>query len=261
MRVLLAAVWIASGCTPAQQQQPNKHAHTRPLSAEEHLTEAQRHSRVADAEEAASARSNDRVETRCVAGRADSESRIGTEPIRVAHPCFTSVVDPTADHLREARENRAEARKHRTSAANLIETETRSCANLDEEAMSHSPFYHREDITAVEALVRDGATVGVLVTFAKVHGLTREWMERSLICHQARAAALGYPRTYMLPHSLSSVRGAEISVRNANGHIVVEVRGEDGSSAAEILGRALGLQASLREHDRTRAESKTQNEN
>ncbi len=230
-------------CSSPQRSDPNKYAHDRPLSVDQHVAEAERHSRVADAEEDASATGSEQVVTRCQQDAVESQTRIGTEPIRLIHPCFTSVTNPTADHLREARENRIEARKHRNAASGLVKAENRACVGLDAESLVHSPFYHHEDILSIGPLEESGAAIGVRVIFKEVRGLTKDWLTRALQCHQARAAALGYSSDYMTPHCLCSVEGAESVVTEHNGLLHVDVRGANGAGAATILAKALALEA------------------
>lgn len=228
-------------CAPAQPTTPNKHQHTRPLSVEEHQAEAERHNAVAQAEEAAYQPEGGSMAPSCGSDPVEGQSRIGDEPVRFAHPCFTSVTSPTAMHLKEAVDNRREAKKHRESAAALLEAEAASCAGLDDETMSHSPFYHREDILEVKPLRIGGAPRGAFVAFRKVRGLSRVWMERALTCHQARAAVLGFADTFM-PYCLASVRGATVSVTDTGDRLIVSVRGPDDRAGAAIWSRAHALE-------------------
>lgn len=45
---------------------------------------------------------------------------------------------------------RKEAARHRTVAASLLRAERAACQGLGEDEMSHSPFFHREDILRAE---------------------------------------------------------------------------------------------------------------
>jgi len=240
----------SASCSGPAQQSGDKHAHLRPLSVEEHQAEAKRHDRVAQAEESAAASGSEQNHVRCGHGPIESPARVGGEPSRLMHPCFTSVSNPTADHRKEARENRVEARKHRNQAKDLAAAEARSCVGLDASALEHSPFSHYEDIQSIAPLREGDVTVGVTVVFTPIKGLDRSWLERSLKCHQARAASLGYPSDYMAPDCLTSIRGVEVAVTQSASAVHVDVRGVTGESAAAILGRALKLQARVAEKAR-----------
>lgn len=148
-------------------------------------------------------------------------------------------MSPTEAHRREAQEHRRLAGEHRAKARDLIDAERRSCAELDEDTIVHSPFYHREDILTVEAIRKDGEIRGASVTFRKVRGLTSEWMENALACHLARAAAMGFKD--FMPDSPASIRGASVAVSPHGDTIIVKIQATDGIVGAAIWGRALRL--------------------
>ena len=159
------------------------------------------------------------------------------QPLTVMRPCWTSETSPSRHQLREAAEHRRQAAEHRAQAATLRRVEREACKGLGEDEMSHSPFYHRDDIVSVEPVRRAGVLRGVRVMFRQVPGLTATWMRRAVACHEARAAALGYS-TKISPYDPLMVAPTSTVVEVLPGRIVVTVVAQHEEEAAAILGRA-----------------------
>lgn len=195
----IAAVTLLAAC--GSNKPPPLADHPQPLSVNEHMQEAERHDAAAkrssgsyDPEKSVT---QPRVQ-RCYEDPVADQSTSGGKPLEIMRPCWTSVTNPTAHHLEDAERDRREADAHRAKAAALIGAEKRACAGLGASAMNHSPFYHREDIIAVEPIRdRAGKVRGARALFARVPGLTADWLRRSAACHQARAAVMGYSPTFM----------------------------------------------------------------
>jgi hypothetical protein len=164
--------------------------------------------------------------------------------------CFTSTVNPTAEHRAEADKYRRIAAEHRAASAALRDAEARACVGLADRDRDMSPFQHREDIASVEPLngyagsSRGAAQrlLGATITFRAVPGMTTQWLQRIVDCHIARNAALGHDLPEMgycplVPNHVSA------TVREAQGGFAVAVRSEDIATAQEILKRAQGLVA------------------
>ena len=114
-------------------------------------------------------------------------------------PCWTSVSNPTDAHRREAEKHRRHAADHRAGSAALREAEGRACAGIDPDDRDISPFEHADDLESVAPLKIPGrgktsveSTVGAVVTFRSVPGMTAEWLQRVVDCHLARNSSLGH---------------------------------------------------------------------
>lgn len=164
--------------------------------------------------------------------------------------CFTSTVNPTAEHRIEADKYRKIAAEHRAASQALRDAEARACAGLADRDRDMSPFAHREDIASVEPLVvgtvsskaQYQRTEGAIVTFRALPGMTAAWLQRIVDCHIARNAALGHDVPEMaycplVPNHLSA------NVAETRGGFAVSIRSDDSTTAAEILKRANALVA------------------
>jgi hypothetical protein len=168
----------------------------------------------------------------------------------VADACWTSVQNPTQEHLEEAEQHRRHAADHRAASAALRDAEARACAGLGPSDRDMSPFEHREDIVDVRPLRLnefDARTktppemmVGAVVTFRAVPGLTAEWLQRVVNCHLARNAALGHVVPEM-PDCPLVPRGVEARVSSAGEGFAVEIRSNEPKVAREVLARAQRL--------------------
>ena len=212
--------------------------HPEPLSAAAHLDEARRHERAADRPiEPEVAGTPD---LRCYDDPVEGVSTTGGQPLRVLKPCWTSVTSPSADRQAVDR-HRRDAEAHRERAADLLGAEKRACAGLGADEISHSPFYHREDLVRVEPVRDERDEIrGVRALFADVPGLTVAWLERAARCHQARAAVMGYSPTFMSYCPLVAGKSRIHAWRDDDG-IWLRVTSDEPTTAAAIWGRASAL--------------------
>lgn len=231
-RPVISLVLLA-GCasTPGAQPHDMSVVHHE-AEASSHEAEAGRHAAQYDA----SARA---ARERCMTATA------GTAP---TDACWTSVTNPTADHLREADRHRRMAADHRAASQELRGAEAHACAGLRDDDRDVSPFAHREDIASVSPLsvpvtsarMTSQHTVGAVVTFRALPGMTAEWLQRVINCHMARAAALGHDATGMAYCPLM-VRGVSAQVASTGDGFAVAVRGADEDATREILRRSQEL--------------------
>lgn len=242
MRYAIAIV--VAGLVGCSQPRPHPidPGHNRPLSVAEHEAEAQRHDRVAAEEQAIDdnpeATRDQSQPMRCYDRPLAPNPTSGTETLSIMRPCWTA--SRGGDHAHRAAVHRKAARDHRQKAAELLGAERRSCAGLGEDEIAHSPFFHREDIVSVVAY-REGAELrGAIVGFRKVPGLDAAWLRSAIACHQARAAVMGYSRTYMKYCPLM-VGTMSVTVREVTGGYEVTMGSDDRTVAAAILGRAEDL--------------------
>lgn len=165
-------------------------------------------------------------------------------PARCANaPCWTGALQQTAD----AKHLIALAAAHRAAAQALRDAEARSCAGIAEADRDLSPFFHREDIAGAtrweERQGKSGHKLrGAVIEFRAVPGLTAEWLQRSLECHLARSAVLGYARPEM-PFCPLALKGVSARVRSGGDRFLVEVEAGDAAVAEEIWKRASALAA------------------
>jgi hypothetical protein len=163
--------------------------------------------------------------------------------------CWTSVVNPTAEHLDEAERHRKMATDHRAGSKALQDAEAAACAGLNEEDRDTSPFDHREDIVSSEPLQsiasggKGGSSqrlLGASLTVKAVPGLTKEYLQRLVNCHSARNASMGFAMQEMTSCPLS-VKGSSATVESAGAGFRVDIRADDSQAANEVLRRAKAL--------------------
>lgn len=208
-----------------------------PMSAAEHLAEAERHEREA-------AQLDDRPadtaggDVSPTVAAVSTVSTSGGAPL--TQPRWTYSLAPTMEYRAKAKRLREEAAEHRRIAEGLMAAEKRACAGLRQEDIDLGPFFHRHDIKSVSPVKDKGTLRGARIRFAIVPELTVAWMERAVECAHARAAVLGYPDDYMKdsPLMLDHVSAA---VRQAGAQIEVEIVSAKPLTAAAILGRAEAL--------------------
>lgn len=168
-------------------------------------------------------------------------------------PCWSSRARVGAAHLASAEEHRRIAAEHRAASRALRDTEARACVGIGHADRDTSPFAHVEDIASiapfVEMLGEKNAvrqrTVGAIVTFRQVPGLTAEWLQRAVDCHLARNAVLGNEHAGMDDCPLVP-RGVRASVRSTGDGFEVAIRGEDDNAVESIRQRTARLAARSR---------------
>lgn len=227
---LLIIALLGCGSSPRHSNPHN------PLAASEHDQEARVHAGEADRSEAQISPDTQAPSDSVTCIDSGVPLSTGGERVDVMKPCWTN--QGNNDAYREAAaHHRKQAQKHRENAASLREAERLACAGLGEDERSQSLFFHAEDIAKVERYNEDKTLRGAKVTFRKVPGLTKEWANKSIVCHQARAAALGYDERFMSYCPLV-VEGALVTVRETPSTIVVTLRSRDPIAAATIYGRS-----------------------
>ncbi len=240
MRRAVLAAALAISVAACRSTTPGAQPHD--MSAAQHESAAAEHEQAAEAH-AAQFNPDAFVRTqRC--GRTDLTRGTG-----VAAPvCWTSTANPTSQHRAEADKHRQMAADHRAASLALGEAEARACAGVPDEDRDMSPFEHREDIESVEPLnegtttgkAQYARTVGALITFRAVPGMTAQWLQRVVDCHLARNAALGHDVPDM-PDCPLVPRGASAKVSATEKGFAVAVRADDSETAQEILRRARAL--------------------
>lgn len=177
----------------------------------------------------------------------DRNSRCAGSSRSPADICWGSETNPTAEHLQEAERHRKMAADHRAGAQALREAEARACGGIADEDRDISPFFHGKDIERTEPLVvksrqqggtgEHEATVGAVVYFRPVPGLTQELFQRVINCHLARNASMGHVAAEM-PYCPLVPKGVTAVVRSDGARFAVELRGQDDEAAREVLRRA-----------------------
>lgn len=224
-------------------------AHPHDMSAEAHERQSERHARSGE-EHNAQFRPGQAIEReRCAPGR--SLPKAGDSVAEGV--CWSSVHNPTAAHLWDAAEHRRQAADHRAASEALRAAEASACAGLAPDDRDTSPFQHTEDIAGVvpfrvsEFDTRGKwpteRTIGAVVTFRAVPGLSAEWLQRLVDCHLARNAALGHVVPEM-PDCPLVPAGVEARVSSAGNGFAVAVSSHDPKVARELLSRAERLRAS-----------------
>jgi hypothetical protein len=162
--------------------------------------------------------------------------------------CWTSVSNPTSEHVDEARKHQKMAADHRAASQALRDAETQACVGLSEPDRDMSPFEHCEDIASVDPLNTVSASgkassskmIGATVVFRALPGMTAPWLQRVIDCHVARNAALGHDVPEM-PYCPLVPKNVSAHVAETNAGLAVAVRSDDSDSAREVLRRAQAL--------------------
>jgi hypothetical protein len=162
--------------------------------------------------------------------------------------CWTSVTNPTQEHLRAAERARKAASAHRAASSALAAAEAQACRGIAPDDRDISPFDHTADIASVEShtLSRGGKggvsslVDGATITFLAVPGLTAEWLQRVVDCHLARNAALGHDVPEM-PDCPLVPKGAQAQVKSTGSGFAVTVTSTEPHAGPEILSRARRL--------------------
>ena len=206
-----------------------------------HVREAEQHAAQYDPD-ATSARERCRLPVRSAV----------LNDVGLGYSCWTSLTNPTDTHRIQAEEHRRRAADHRAASAALREAEARACGGIALEERDMSPFEHTEDITRVEPLITPlgdaptaplpERTVGAVVTFRAVPGMTAEWLKRLVDCHLARNASLGHVVPEM-PNCPLVPNGAQARVKSTGDGFAVEISSRNPATAREILSRAQRLRS------------------
>jgi hypothetical protein len=214
----------------------------RPLGVQANLEEAEHHERDADLQENQATEAG----TRVVGERAACGDRVladqltsGGERLLGRSPCWTEA-DDEERHRELAADLRADAAVHRARARELAQAELDACVGMPTDELDHTPFFHRGDVAAVAALVENGHVRGARIRFRAVPGLTVDWLREAIACHQARAAALGWPERHF-PYDPTMVPGTAVTVEERGASILVVVRADDDLAAQVAYGRAEDL--------------------
>lgn len=216
------------------------------MSAAQHESQAQEHAQVG-AEHAAQydPKAQEPAEHCAASGPRRRESQVDA--------CWSSTRNPTAAHLRMAQEHRRHAADHRNASAALREAEMRACGGIGANDRAMSPFSHVEDIESVEPLTGPSGnikspateTMGAIVTFRAVEGMTAEWLQRIVDCHLARNSSLGHVLPEM-PDCPLVPKGVEARVSSTGSGFAVRIRASDAATAREVLARAQRLTGTAR---------------
>jgi hypothetical protein len=179
---------------------------------------------------------------------------------------WQSEENPTDQHRQDAERHKQLAEKHRAASKALVEAEQRFCSGIPEADRDLSPFYHREDITAVQGVAAPpsgygyfggaanrvveiqqiekevlgpGGLQGARITFRAVQGMTPEWLQRVVDCHLARNAVIGDdPSMSFCP---LAVPHATANVVSTGRGFAVDVTSDNEKSVAEIIKRVRAL--------------------
>ena len=234
MRACISLAIATFACASAPQKEVVQPIE---MSAARHEDEARKEEKIA-AWHAAHYNPNAGFPSNCV--RSDGVAGLSTGP------CWSSVANPTSEHLRVAEEHRLHAAAHRAASNALREAEARACVGVSEYDRDVSPFDHRDDIIGVDDLWEAGKNgrprteLGSVVVFRAVRGMSAEWLQRIVACHTARNATIGGEVPWMpeCPLALKNVR-AQVT-RTWNG-FAVAIRSDDPAVVEEIRQRARAL--------------------
>ena len=238
--VLALSLVAACGGSPPPDPTPPEH-----LSAAEHHEQAREHDALADRYEQRAARVRGEQGQKAQPIECFDQPLVGVtysggEALDVPRPCWSSLVNPSKQLKERAAAHRAAAAEHRSTARALVEAERTACADLGENEIAQSPFAQAQDILGVTPYQQGGTMRGAVITFRRVPGMTGAWMLKSLRCHYARAAAFGFPRTFMAFSPLA-LPDTSFDVSEASDTIAVTIESPRDEIAHAVLGRAQDL--------------------
>lgn len=213
------------------------HHYPQSMSAEQHAARADYHEQEAT-QVLGKVKPDDEIHrARCVAPGSTLES--GGERMQIMSPCWT-LTEENAAYTRLAEQQKRAAEEHRDWAKALKELETNACRHLSEKEQQTSPFQHPRDVLVVEPYKENGVLRGVHVVFKKIPNLNKGWLSRSVACHRARAAKVGYSRDWM-PHCPLALPETTVDISEEDRSLEVVLRSTNGIVAGEILGRTMHL--------------------
>lgn len=171
--------------------------------------------------------------------RAAAEARSKYDPNACYESCWTDFSNPTSQYLSEAKRHEEIAAKHRAASRALGDAEVRACVGVLPRDRDNSPFSHREDIVSVRPLQLNDKppSVGAIVVFRAVPGMTVESLQRIVDCHIARNSVVGNDMPEMAQCPLVP-KGATAKVTRTSEGFEVAIRGDD---AGEVWRRASAL--------------------
>lgn len=156
--------------------------------------------------------------------------------------CWSSEVNPTADHLKKAQRYHALAEEQRAASEKLRQAEQTACTGVSELDKTMSPFSHPEDVDNVVPLKSSAARPeGAVITFRATEGMTAPRLEKLVNCQLARNACLENAAQEMAycPLVLKNVKATVTPT--GGGLFAVSIRSDDPSIAQEVLRRSEAL--------------------
>ena len=234
MRIVFALSAVLFGCGPSMT--PGAQPHDMSVAQHEAMARQEDRNAAEHAQKYDPAAGTNRE--RCLATRVSEGSGA----------CWTSIKNPTAEHLEHTEAHRKMGADHRAASAALRDAEAKSCSGISAEDRDMSPFAHKEDIVRAEPLFaslgsdknRYSKPMGAVVEFRAVPGMTQQWLQRVVDCHIARNAALGHvvpemPYCPLVPKDVTAI------VKPTAAGFAVEIRSDDVETAREIARRAESL--------------------
>lgn len=157
--------------------------------------------------------------------------------LMLGYACWTSVSNPTEDHLRMAAEHRKLAAEHRKASNVLRDAEAKSCVGVSDDDRDQSPFHHPEDVLRVDVLGGGGKPeTGVVVLFRRLPGMTEKGLQSVLDCHLARNAAMGFQVPEMGSCPLVP-KGARAKVTKTAEGFTVTIDADEPDAQKDIVAR------------------------
>ena len=140
------------------------------------------------------------------------------------------------------------AAEHRTASLELTREEAAACDGVPVSTRDECPIRRGEGVVEVTELLSliDGKTeggarmVGASVTVVETGQRTKDGMERLVACNLARTAERGEPPVQAASCPLA-VHGAKATVHKTSRGLRIDIHGDDGDHAKEILRRASSL--------------------
>ncbi len=235
--LLLLTCVVGVGCGGTSGANPHD------MGVNQHAEVAASHDRIAEQHEAQFDPDATALRERCAlrgdgpSGGSDGSSHGGDLYHFDSDVCWTSVINPTEEHRRDAEEHRRHAEDHRAASMTLGEAEARACVGVSPSDRDASPFMHVDDIVAV-----DRTETGATLTFREVPGLSAQRLRQLIDCHLARNASLGHSMPDM-PDCPLVPRGVEARVQTTNRGLAVTIWSDDQAVARVIQERVERLSA------------------
>lgn len=158
---------------------------------------------------------------------------------QVPSPCWKAILEARPNLKTDAEKARELARDLRGQKEGLKTAEEDACAGLGDMDVALSPFYYADDIVEIGELRHNEELSGATATFRAVEGLDKDWMERAVRCHLARAEVICDPNSST--YCPLVLQGVKAQVKAVDMGVVVMLSSPKPETAREILRRLKAL--------------------
>lgn len=195
------------------------------MSLDEHVAAAQREAKIAAEHRSQYDPDAQEEKRRCVGVGFNADGA-----------CTKVVVNPTEEHLQQAELHQQKAADHLAAGQALRDAESEACEGIAPARRDQNPLLAAGRVLRVEPIADEGA----LLMLAPGSDATEASLQRSIDCHLARMATLGFEEAKM-PHCPLALSGVTAEVDEREPSLAVRIEAEDPKTAVEVLRRSRAL--------------------